>query len=378
MHLSQRISRVAPSATIAASARARELAQRGVDIIALTAGEPDFDAPDHVVEAAVRALRDGQTRYTNVDGTCELKAAVAAKFRRDNALDFTPDEINVSPGGKAVIANAFAATVSPGDEVIVPTPAWVSYAEMPKLFDGVPVFVAGGADHKLAPEVLETAITPQTRWLLLNSPGNPTGAVYSESDLRALGEVLLRHPQVMVLSDDIYEAILFEGRFATLASAVPELRERCLTMNGVSKAYAMTGFRIGYAGGPAWLIAAMRKVMGQTTSCASSISQAAARAALEGPQDVLAECLAVYRTRRDRVVEGLNRLPGVACEAPEGAFYAFFRVEGSGEAWCERALEQARVALVPGEAFHAPGHVRLSFAASMETLEQALNRLEAL
>ena len=375
--LSDRLERMVPSATIAMSQRAREMRESGLDVIALSAGEPDMPVPSHIAEATVHALAEGQTGYTRVDGTTHLKQAIVRKFARDNGLDFTTAQINVSPGGKAVIANAFAATLSPGDEVIVPTPAWVSYTEMVKLFDGTPVRVPGGSDFKITPEALSEAITPRTRWLLINSPGNPSGAVYTAAELRALGKVLLSHPQVMVLSDDIYEHVRFVDDFATLAAAVPELGLRTLTMNGLSKAYSMTGFRIGYAGGPKWLIDAMRKVMGQTTSCASSLSQAAGVAALDGPQDCLDERRATYRARRDRVVARLNTLPGVSCAVPDGAFYAFFRVGGDDVRWCERALTEAHVALVPGSAFHAPGHVRLSYASGLDVLDTALDRLEA-
>ena len=374
-HLSRRIRRVAPSATIGMSRAARELRESGVDVIALSAGEPDFATPDHIKAAAIAAMEAGQTGYTNVDGTTELKAAIVAKFAREEGLDYAIPEINVSPGGKAVIANAFAATLSEGDEVIVPAPYWVSYPEMVKLFDATPVIVPG-SPFKITPDALDAAITPRTKWLLLNSPGNPTGAVYTEAELAALGEVLLRHPHVMVLSDDIYAPIRFGVPFAMIAAVVPGLKDRTLTMNGVSKAYAMTGWRIGYAGGPEWLIDAMRKVMGQTTSCASSISQAAAVAALDGPQDFLDDWVGTYRARRDLMVDGLNALPGVACTPPDGAFYVFATLDTDDDvAWCERALREAHVALVPGTAFGAPGHFRLSYAASTEELREALERL---
>ena len=373
--LSERIQRVASSATIAMSRRARRMREIGIDVIALSAGEPDFATPDHICEAAIDAMARGETGYTNVDGTTEFKAAIQAKFARDNGLDYTLEEINVSPGGKAVIANAFAATLSQGDEVIVPTPCWVSYPEMVKLFDAVPVMVKG-SPFKITAESLEAAITPRTKWLLLNSPANPTGAVYSENELSSLAGVLRNHPHVMVLSDDIYEPIRFGVPFATIAAVAPDLKERVLTMNGLSKAYAMTGWRIGYAGGPKWLIDAMRKVMGQTTSCASSLSQAAGVAALNGLQGFLEDWVSTYRIRRDLVVGGLNALPGIQCDAPEGAFYVFASVDTPDDAaWCERMLDEAHVALVPGSAFHAPGHFRLSYATSTEALELALARL---
>ena len=373
--LSERIQRVASSATIAMSRRARRMREIGIDVIALSAGEPDFATPDHICEAAIDAMARGETGYTNVDGTTEFKAAIQAKFARDNGLDYTLEEINVSPGGKAVIANAFAATLSQGDEVIVPTPCWVSYPEMLKLFDAVPIMVKG-SPFKITAESLEAAITPRTKWLLLNSPANPTGAVYSENELSSLAGVLRNHPHVMVLSDDIYEPIRFGVPFATIAAVAPDLKERVLTMNGLSKAYAMTGWRIGYAGGPKWLIDAMRKVMGQTTSCASSLSQAAGVAALNGLQGFLEDWVSTYRIRRDLVVGGLNALPGIQCDAPEGAFYVFASVDTPDDAaWCERMLDEAHVALVPGSAFHAPGHFRLSYATSTEALELALARL---
>ena len=378
MNLSDRLNRVAPSATIAMSKAARDMAATGIDVISLAAGQPDFATPDHICEAAIAAMARGETGYTNPDGTARLKQAIALKFRRDNGLDFKPEEISVAPGGKAVIANAFMATLSAGDEVIVPTPCWVSYPEMVKLFDGTPVMVAGNAAFKITPEALAEVITPATRWLLLNSPGNPTGAVYSAAELLALGEVLRKHPQVLILSDDIYEPIIFDAKFATLAAVCPDLAPRVLTMNGVSKAYAMTGWRLGYAGGPEWLINAMRKVIGQTTSCASSITQAASVAALEGPQGFLKDWVATYRARRDFVVSRLNAMPGVSCQTPDGAFYVFAKLDTDDDAaWCERALKEAHVAMVPGSAFHAPGHVRLSYATSMERLSEAMDRLDA-
>ena len=375
--ISSRLSRVAPSATIAMSRAAREMTASGIDVISLAAGQPDFNTPDFICEVAIAAMARGETGYTNPDGTAELKAAIARKFVRDSGLRYTESQISVAPGGKAVIANALMATLSAGDEVIIPTPCWVSYPEMVKLFDGTPVMVAGGPDFKITPAQLEAAITPRTRWLFLNSPSNPTGAVYSASELEALGEVLLAHEHVLVLSDDLYEPIVFGVRFATLAAEVPALKERILTLNGVSKAYAMTGWRVGYGAGPEWLIEAMRKVIGQTTSCASSISQAAAIAALDGPQDYLGDWVKTYRARRDFVVRRLNAVRGVSCGVPEGAFYVFASLDApDDDAWCEAALREAHVAMVPGSAFHAPGHVRLSYATSMERLSEAMDRLE--
>ena len=381
--LSSRIRSVTPSATMAMTQAARELRVSGRDVISLSSGEPDFATPAHIIAATEAAMADGHTGYTAVDGIPELKAAVCAKFARDNGLDVTPAQINVSPGGKAVIWNALAVTCGPGDEVVVPTPCWVSYPDMVRLTGATPVLVPGGADFKITPEDLARAITPRTRWLMLNSPSNPTGAVYSAAELEALAEVLRAHPGVMVLSDDIYEALVYgDARFATMASVAPDLAPRCLTMNGVSKAYAMTGFRIGYAAGPEWLIGAMRKFMGQTTSNPTSISQWAAVAALEGPQDFLDEWRAEYRARGRAMVDALNAA-GLSCALPDGAFYVFARCERAMETKGFRSdadfamalLKEAGVATVPGSAFGAPGHLRLSYAASMGEIETACERI---
>ena len=381
--LSARIKLVTASATMAMTQAARDMRARGVDVIGLSAGEPDFATPDHVVEAASRAMRDGHTGYTAVDGIPELKAAVCAKFARDNGLDVSPSQINVSPGGKAVIWNALAVTCGPGDEVIVPSPCWVSYPDMVRLTGAVPVIVPGGADFKITTEQLADAITPATRWLMLNSPSNPTGAVYGAAELEALAEVLRAHPHVMVLSDDIYEALVYgQARFATMASVAPDIRERCLTMNGVSKAYAMTGFRIGYAAGPEWLVKAMRKFMGQTTSNPATPSQWAAVAALEGPQDFLGGWRAEYRARAEVMVAALDAA-GLRCTLPDGAFYVFAdctalmeaREMASDADLAMAILEEAHVATVPGSAFHAPGHLRLSYAASTAEIETACARI---
>ena len=381
--LSARIRSVTPSATMAMTQAAREMRAAGRDVIGLSAGEPDFATPAHVKAATERALADGHTGYTAVDGIPELKRAVCAKFARDNAIDVNPSQVNVSPGGKAVIWNALAVTCGPGDEVIVPTPCWVSYPDMVRLTGATAVMLAGGGDFKITPEALAGAITPATRWLMLNSPSNPTGAVYSHAELERLAEVLRAHPHVMVLSDDIYEALVYgEARFATLASVAPDLAARCLTMNGVSKAYAMTGFRIGYAAGPEWLIAAMRKFMGQTTSNPTSIAQWAAVAALEGPQDFLDAWRATYRARGAAMVDALNRA-GLRCALPDGAFYVFAdcrtvmaeRGHATDADLAMALLEEAGVATVPGSAFHAPGHLRLSYAASLEAIEAACARI---
>ena len=376
--VSKRLEGVRPSATVAMSTRARELRRAGRDSIALSAGQPDFPTPVHVCEAAAEAMARGETCYTNLTGTPELKAAISASFRRTSGLDFGENEIIVSPGGKSVIAAALAATLSPGDEVVVPTPCWTSYPDMVRLFGGTPVPVAGGADFKLTPEALDAFITPETRWLILNSPGNPTGAVYSASELSALAEVLRRHPHVWVLSDDIYSTVTFATPFATLAAVAPDLASRTLIVSGVSKSYSMTGWRVGWGAGPAELITLMATVQGQTTTCAPSISQAASVAALEGPQSYLADWTDSYRARRDLVVRGLNALPGITCPVPDGAFYAFFKLpEGTDDMdWCTRLLEERGVALVPGAAFSAPGHVRLSYAASEADLRSALQRME--
>lgn len=384
-YLSERIQSVAPSATMAMTQAARDLRETGRDVISLSVGEPDFDTPDHIVSAAKHALDDGHTRYTAADGILPLKDAIIEKFTRDNSLTFTRDQINVSPGGKAVIWNALAVTVGPGDEVIIPTPCWVSYPDMVRLTGATPVLLAGGDDFKITAESLSDAITSRTRWLMLNSPSNPTGAVYSAEELGALADVLRKHPQVMVLSDDIYEALTYEGaEFATMARVAPDLKDRVLTMNGVSKAYAMTGFRIGYAGGPEWLVSAMRKFMGQTTSNATSISQWAAVEALTGPQNFLSDWRAKFTARRDQLCSRLNAI-GLSCATPPGAFYLFANCETAMAAkgfetdadLALAILEEAGVATVPGSAFQSPGHLRLSYAASETMLARAADALES-
>ena len=384
--LSKSILSVAPSATMAITQLARELKAEGRDVIGLSAGESDFDTPQHIGEAAEKAIRDGKTRYTAVDGIPELKDAIIEKFNRENGLDYSPSEINVSPGGKPVIFNALAVTLNPDDEVVIPAPCWVSYPGMVSLLGATPVIVPCGVDtgFRLNAEALEAAITPNTKWLMLNSPSNPTGSAYSREDLEALAEVLRRHPDILVLSDDIYEHLIYDGfEFATLASVALDLKHRVLTMNGVSKAYAMTGWRIGYAGGPDWLIKAMAKYMGQTTSNPASISQWAAVAALNGPQDFISEARAAYNARRKNVVDAINSVKGLSCRAPEGAFYAFFDCRevlgGTIETdtdFTKSLLAETGVALVPGSAFHAPGFVRLSYAADPKLLEEACARLK--
>ncbi len=384
--------RIQPSATVAMSAKARALAAEGRDIIGLAAGEPDFDTPDFVKEAAIKAIRDGRTKYTDPDGMPQLKRAVADKFARENGLEYAPSQVHVAPGGKAVIYNALLATLSPGDEVVIPTPYWVSYPDMVLLAGGEPVFAhATEADgFKLRPEALEAAITPRTKWLILNSPSNPSGAAHTEGELQALGEVLLRHPHVWVLTDDMYEHLVFDGfRFTTIAQVVPELKARTLTMNGVSKAYAMTGWRIGYAAGPEPLIKLMGKAIGQTTSNASSISQWAAVAALDGPQDFMAERTRAFQDRRDLVVSMLNQAAGLSCPRPEGAFYVYPSIGGllgkrapsgaeiaTDEDFATALLDAEGVAVVHGAAFGLSPHFRVSYATSDAVLEDACARIQ--
>jgi aspartate aminotransferase len=389
--IAHRLAAIKPSPTIAVTNLARELKAAGRDVIGLGAGEPDFDTPDHVKEAAIAAIHAGQTKYTAVDGTPELKAAVAAKFKRENALDYRPDEISVGTGGKQIIYNALMATLDPGDEVVIPAPYWVSYPDMVLLAGGTPVFV-GCPDQtgfKLQPEDLDAALTPRTKWLILNSPNNPTGAAYTETELRELTDVLLRHPHVWLLSDDIYEHLVYDDfRFVTPLAVEPELRPRCLTMNGVAKAYAMTGWRIGYAGAPAELIKAMAKVQSQSTSNPCSISQAATVAALQGPQDFIAERAAVFRRRRNLIVDLLNEAPGMRCHRPEGAFYVYPSCAGvigrrtpegveltDSEAFARYLLEREGVAVVHGTAFGMDPYFRISYATATELLEEAGRRI---
>ncbi|MEM9169166.1 MAG: pyridoxal phosphate-dependent aminotransferase [Pseudomonadota bacterium] len=390
--LSDALTRVAPSATMAATQRAREMRAAGVDVISLGAGEPDFDTPAPVKEAAIAAIRRGDTKYTGVDGTPDLKAAVADKFRRDNGLDYAPSEINVSPGGKAVIYNALAATLTAADEVVVPAPYWVSYPDMVRLAGGTPVIAPTTAEDGfiLRPEALEAALSPRTRWVILNSPSNPTGAVYDVGALAALAEVLLAHPTVLILTDDMYEHIVYgRAAFATIAAVEPRLKARTLTMNGASKAYAMTGWRIGYAGGPEPLVKAMAKVMTQTTSNPCSISQAAVAAALNGDQRFLAARNAAFERRRDAVVDMLNAADGVSCAPPDGAFYVYASCAGaigktspSGRSIADDAafaaalLEEASVAVVFGAAFGLSPFFRISYATSDAVLQEACTRIQ--
>ncbi|MFN3536677.1 MAG: pyridoxal phosphate-dependent aminotransferase [Brevundimonas sp.] len=389
---SSALARVKPSATLAVTAKARELKRAGRDVIGLGAGEPDFDTPDNIKQAAIAAIQRGDTKYTDVDGTPELKAAVVAKFARENGLTYETSQIHVAPGGKAVLYNALVATLSPGDEVIVPAPYWVSYPDMVLLAGGEPVEIVGQAadGFKLKPEVLEAAITPKTKWLILNSPSNPTGAAYTRAELESLAEVLRRHPHVWVMTDDMYEHLVYGGfDYTTIAQVAPDLYERTLTVNGVSKAYAMTGWRIGYAGGPKPLIDLMRKVAGQTTSNPSSISQAAAVEALNGPQDFMAVRRAAFEKRRDLVVAMLNEAEGITCATPEGAFYVYPSAEGlmgkttatgvvidSDEVFARELLEAEGVAVVHGAAFGLSPFFRISYATSEDVLEEACKRIQ--
>ncbi len=384
--LSDRVNRIKPSPTLAVTARAAALRAEGRDVIGLGAGEPDFDTPDHIKAAATAAIAAGQTKYTAVGGTNELKDAVIGKFQRDNGLEFTRDQILVSSGGKQSFFNLCQALLNTGDEVIIPAPYWVSYPDMVLIADGTPVIVEAGQDQdfKINAAQLDAAITPKTRLLVLNSPSNPSGKAYTRAELEALAEVLRRHPHVLIATDDMYEAILWAAEpFANIVMAAPDLYDRTIVLHGVSKAYSMTGWRIGYAAGPLQLIKAMAKVQSQSTSNPCSISQAAAVAALNGSQDCVVEMVKAFRSRHDKVVAGLNALPGVSCIPSDGTFYAFPSFHGAIEALgCaddvalgELLLEKAEVALVPGSAFGTPGHMRLSYATSQEALDEAIARL---
>ncbi len=385
--LANRIQRVKPSPTLAVTARVAELRAAGKDIIGLGAGEPDFDTPDHIKAAGIQAIKDGFTRYTAVDGTPTLKKAIIAKFKRDNGLDYAADQILVSCGGKQSFYNMCQAMLNAGDEVIIPAPYWVSYPDMVLLAEAEPVIVPTGVDShfKISAEQLDAAITSKTRLFVINSPSNPTGVAYSRAELESLGEVLRKHPQVLIATDDMYEHILWsEEPFSNILDACPDLYERTIVLNGVSKVYAMTGWRIGYAGGPADLIKAMKKVQSQSTSNPASISQAAAQAALEGDQSCIEPMIKAFRERHDFVVEALNRIPGVVCLPADGTFYCFPQVQAvidrldavsNDIELAEYLLDNAGVALVPGSAFGAPGYVRISFATSMDILKDALARL---
>ncbi len=390
--IAERLDRISPSQTIAISTKARALKAQGRDIISLSAGEPDFDTPQNVKDAAIRAIQSGDTKYTDVAGTKALRQAAADKFKRDSGLDYTSEEIIISTGGKQVIFNAMVATMNPGDEAVIPTPCWVSYPDIVSLADGTPVFVPCGQNNgfKLRAEDLEAAITPRTKWFMLNSPCNPTGAAYSAEELRPICDVLLRHPDVWVFTDDIYEKLVYDGfKAATVVQVEPRLRDRTVTMNGCSKAYAMTGWRIGFAGAPVRLVKAMDKLQSQSTSNTSSVSQAAAVEALTGPQGFIDEMVATYKTRRDLVVSMLNKAPGINCHSPEGAFYVFPGVHGcigktsrggalirDDESFVTALLEEEGVAAVHGAAFMYPGHFRISYATDTESLANACGRIQ--
>jgi aspartate aminotransferase len=385
--LSSRVQRVKPSPTLAVTALAAQLRAEGRDIIGLGAGEPDFDTPDHIKQAAIDAINAGQTKYTPVDGTPALKEAIIRKFQRDNGLDYAPDQILVSCGGKQSFFNLAQALLDPGDEVIIPAPYWVSYPDMVLLADGQPVILEAGQDQgfKITPEQLEAVITPKTRLLVLNSPSNPTGVAYSRAEFEAIGEVLRKHPDILVATDDMYEHILFNGtEFVNIVMACPDLYERTIVLNGVSKAYSMTGWRIGYAGGPQKLIGAMKKIQSQSTSNPTSISQAASVAALDGDQSCVATMLQAFQERHDFVLKALNAIDGIDCLPSDGTFYSFpnvsrviERMDGvsNDTELAQLLLEKVGVALVPGSAFGLEGHVRLSFATSMDNLKQALERI---
>jgi aspartate aminotransferase len=388
---SETLARVKPSATIAVTNRARELKAAGRDVIGLGAGEPDFDTPENIKDAAKRAIDEGRTKYTAVDGIPELKAAIAKKFQRENNLTYTAEEITVGTGGKQVLYNALMATLNPGDEVIIPAPYWVSYPDMVLLAGGTPVIIEAPTQtgYKITPDQLQAAITPKTKWFLFNSPSNPTGAAYTRAEIKALTDVLLRHPHVWTMSDDMYEHLVFGGfQFSTPAEVEPALKPRTLTVNGVSKAYAMTGWRIGYAGGPAPLVKAMGKVQSQSTSNPSSISQYAAVEALNGTQDFLEPNRALFERRRDLVVGMLNKAPGIHCPTPEGAFYVYPSIAGligktsakgakidSDEAFATALLEETGVAVVHGAAFGLSPNFRISYATSDDLLEDACGRI---
>ena len=390
--LSDTLARVKPSPTIAVSTKAAELKAAGRDVIGLGAGEPDFDTPQNIKDAAKRAIDQGRTKYTAVDGIPELKAAICAKFLRENGLTYTPAQITVGTGGKQILYNALMATCNPGDEVIIPAPYWVSYPDMVLLAGGTPVPVVAtiDTDFKLSPAQLDAAITPKTKWFIFNSPSNPTGAGYTAAELRALCDVLLRHPQVWIMSDDMYEHLVFDDfKFTTPAQIEPALYDRTLTCNGVSKSYAMTGWRIGYAGGPAHLIKAMATIQSQSTSNPSSISQYAALEALNGPQDFLAPNRKLFQTRRDLVVSMLNQAKGITCPKPEGAFYVYPDIAGcigktspagtlitDDEVFATALLQETGVAVVFGAAFGLSPNFRVSYATSETVLTEACNRIQ--
>lgn len=390
--IANRLGRIKPSATLAVTAKAKELKAAGRDVIGLGAGEPDFDTPDHIKAAAKAAMDAGQTKYTAVDGTPDLKDAIIAKFKRDNGLDYARDQISVGTGGKQVLYNALMATLNPGDEVVIPAPYWVSYPDMVLLAEGEPVIVdcPAEAGFKMSAAQLDAAITPKTKWLIMNSPSNPTGAGYTREDMKALTDVLLKHPHVWVMSDDMYEHLVYDGfDFCTPAQVEPKLMDRTLTVNGVSKAYSMTGWRIGYAGGPKDLIKAMAKIQGQSTSNPCSISQAAAVEALNGDQSFMAAWIEAFKGRQDLVVDLLNECEGIECPTPDGAFYVYPSCAGcigkktpegkvikTDADFVTYLLEAEGVACVHGEAFGLSPHFRISYATSTEALEKACERIK--
>jgi aspartate aminotransferase len=388
--LSSRVNRIQPSPTLVVTARARELRAQGKDVIGLGAGEPDFDTPEHIKEAAIRAIRDGFTKYTAVDGTPSLKQAIIAKFKRDNGFDFTPDEVLVSVGGKQSFFNLAMALLEAGDEVVIPAPYWVSYPDIVLMADATPVIIKAGIEqgYKITPDQLDAVLGFKTKLFVINSPSNPTGAVYTRAELAALGEVLRRYPDVLIATDDMYEHILWSSEpFTNILNVCPDLKERTIVLNGVSKAYAMTGWRIGYAAGPKALIGAMRKVQSQSTSNPTSIAQVAAEAALNGDQTCMQPMLKAFRERHDHVVARLNRIRGLRCIPSHGTFYAFAyaqeaikTLEGieNDADLAEFLLNDGNVAVVPGSAFGAEGYIRLSYATSMEALDKALDRIENL
>ncbi len=388
--LADRVSRIKPSATLAITARANQIRAEGGNILSLAAGEPDFDTPEHIKEAAIAAMRAGKTKYTAVAGTASLKDAVIGKFRRDNGLEYTANEVMVSTGAKQVLYNLCQALLNDGDEVLIPAPYWVSYPDIVLLAGGKPVIIAGRAENcsKITAEDLERSITDKTRLLVLNSPSNPTGIAYTRDELGALGSVLERHPQVFVISDDIYEHIMFRGQeFSNILNATPSLADRTLVLNGVSKVYSMTGWRIGYVGGPEAVIKSMTKIQSQSTSNPSSISQAAAEAALTGDQGFVATMRDAFEERHDFIVGALNEINGIHCPLSDGTFYCFPNIDGLIErtqgvtddvGFVEHLLNQAGLAMVPGTAFGSPGYMRISYATSMEVLEEAATRLKGL
>ena len=390
--LSQNLSKIKPSPGLELQRLVVELKAAGKDVIGLGIGEPDFDTPDHIKEAGIRAIREGQTKYTTVDGTIECKEAVALKFKRDNNLDFSTSQISVNSGTKQTIYNALVATLNPGDEVLIPAPYWMSYPDMVLLAGGVPAIVETTIENafKLQPADLDAGVTPKTKWLIMNSPSNPTGTAYTKDELAALGDVLRKHPHIHIMCDDIYEHLVYDGfEFSTFLNAAPDLADRVITMNGVAKAYAMTGWRIGFAGGPEPLIKAMAKVQSQSTSNPCSISQAATIAALAGPQDIVKARTAIFQDRRDKVLIMLGQASGVRCLRPDGAFYVFADVSalagkktpggqtiGNDKDFVKYLLKDKGVAVIPGEVFGLSPYFRLSYATSMEELEDACGRIQ--